>query len=86
MRNESKCQTCGTETWFGPPSPLACGDCPERECSLGCGERVTGVSELVSGGGACPCWVSVEDVPIADLKSSLAIDGFSLGLDGRLTR
>ena len=78
------CKGCGTAGPEGYPQSSACQNCPERDCP-DCGTRIVGACERVDGGGSCPCWTSVADVPFADLKASLAADGLGLETDGRLT-
>jgi hypothetical protein len=72
------CSGCGRTKSdpTGDPSDLYpsehCGDCPPWTCQT-CGE-VCSAKEL------CSCWVSLEDMGLADIKALLATDGtFSVG-------
>jgi hypothetical protein len=70
----SACSNCGTVYQEldppGPP-PSHCGACPPRLCDQ-CGE-------MDSHAQPCPCWVSLEGMPLADLKALFA--GSDLGLE-----
>lgn len=72
------CKGCG-RTKDGPtgdPTDLFpsdhCGDCPPWRCG-DCGE-------MDSIAAKCSCWVSLEGMPLADIKALFAEDGtFSVG-------
>lgn len=49
-----------------------CGDCPPWRCE-GCGE-------MSDAENLCSCWISLEGMPLADIKALFAADGtFSIG-------
>lgn len=79
------CQGCGTavpvdQTYPGDPGPAGCSDCPPSKCET-CG----GINDMRSG-KMCACWVSVADLPLADVKAIFARDGtFNVGADGSVT-
>jgi hypothetical protein len=57
--------------WDVAPSEH-CGDCPPWKCE-DCGEMSTATD-------LCSCWVSLEGMPLADIKALFAEDGtFSVG-------
>ena len=72
------CKGCGA-TKPGPdgtPTDMFpsehCGDCPPWTCE-DCGNPC-------SSAALCSCWISLENMPLADMKALFAADGtFSLG-------
>ena len=66
------CQNCGA--YFSPDGspdgPLHCGNCPPWKCE-DCGQ-MSSATEL------CRCWISLEDIPLADIKGLLAMGGLSV--------
>lgn len=77
------CSGCGTDTGqeLGSiPTPDGCGQCPPEACGT-CG----GINHLRTG-RMCSCWVSVEDMPLADVKAIFASDGtFNVDGNGKVT-
>jgi hypothetical protein len=72
------CLNCGVtmRELNGTPNDLFpsqnCGDCPPWRCE-DCGE-------MSSATDLCSCWISLEGMPLADIKALFAADGtFSVG-------
>lgn len=71
------CLGCGrTATGSqGDPTDLApsqhCGECPPWRCE-DCGE-------MCSATDPCPCWTSLDGLPLADIKGLLARADMSVG-------
>jgi hypothetical protein len=70
------CRNCSaTRVQTGTPDDLLvadhCGKCPPWRCD-DCGQ-------MDSHAKPCPCWVSVEGIPLADLKALFAASDLSLG-------
>lgn len=70
------CLGCGA-TAIGPqgdPTDVApaqhCGNCPPWICDDCHGPCSTGAM--------CPCWISLEGLPLADVKGLLALGGLSV--------
>lgn len=69
------CTACGHKFFDNNPPSCRCDRCPAIECE-DCHEP---------DDRTCSCWVSVEDIPFADLKGLFADMGINTGADGRLT-
>ena len=54
------------------PPISGCPNCPPRKCDQ-CGE-------MDSADSHCACWISVEDIPLADLKALFASSDLSIAL------
>lgn len=61
------CRGCGRPCGDDIPTPEHCGECPPWQCSY-CGEMATVADP-------CPCWTSLEGMPLADIKALFARDG-----------
>jgi hypothetical protein len=68
----NKCQGCDSSLPDDLPFAQQCGNCPPKRCA-DCG----GMDSMNS---PCKCWVSVSEIPMADLKGLFARDGLSLTL------
>lgn len=68
------CNNCGQLLPEGHPIGDYCEKCPPHLCP-DCGQ-------MDSMETPCPCWVSVADIPFADLKGMFAQDGIGLELNG----
>jgi hypothetical protein len=66
------CQGCGSQLSDDLPFATRCGNCPPERCA-DCGD-------MDSMESPCKCWISVSDMPLADLKGLFARDGLSIGL------
>lgn len=73
------CPTCGTE-WTIPanadvdasPPSVQCQACPPQPCRW-CGKPSSFEKE-------CACWISLDGMPLADIKAIFAADGgFNIG-------
>jgi len=64
------CQGCGSPLPDDMPGATRCGDCPPERCA-DCGV-------MDSMEAPCKCWISVSDMPLADLKGLFARDGLSI--------
>lgn len=78
------CEGCGCLiSWTdATPEPIEehCAACPPWTCD-DCGEI-----DSYAGEPRCACWVSVEDLPLADVKAIFAADGtFNVGIGGALS-
>ena len=60
------CRTCGTDAGEGNPTPEHCRSCPPTRCD-DCGHMSNWAT-----GDLCPCWTSLEDMSLADLKALFA--------------
>lgn len=70
MSLDASCRGCGAEVGAGNPVPDHCGECPPWTCDA-CGQPC-------SMADPCACWVSLEGMPLADIKGLLALGGFGV--------
>lgn len=74
------CLGCGSPSAEGDPTPSHCPRCPAEQC-----EDCGGWNVWLTG-DMCSCWISVEDMPLAEQKALFAHDGtFNVETDGTLT-
>lgn len=69
----SICTGCHADLGEGSPPAHQCNHCGPVPCAT-CG----GTNDLATG-ESCPCWVSFEGLPLADIKGLLA--GLDLSLE-----
>lgn len=70
----SACRGCGTSSAHGDATPEHCPACPPTTCAECGGVNVWGTDDL------CTCWVSIEEMPLADVKALFADDCDGPGL------
>lgn len=77
----SACTGCGTTVDdLEVPGPFMCSSCPPTTCE-DCGGINHPATERM-----CSCWVSLAEMPLADVKAIFAGDGtFNVDGDGRVT-
>lgn len=77
----SACTGCGTVTDdFDGPGCFQCSNCPPTTC-----EDCGGINHPATD-RMCRCWVSIADLPLADIKAIFAADGtFNIGADGSVS-
>jgi len=77
MKN-TDCLGCGRTQAPGMPQPTMCDHCPPVICG-DCGQ-------MMSLSNLCRCWISVENIAMADAKALFSRDGtFNIAPDGTLT-
>lgn len=60
------CDNCGTDLGDHNPGAHHCDSCGDWTCET-CG----GINNLATG-QSCPCWVTFDGMPLADIKGHLA--------------
>jgi hypothetical protein len=70
--SERKCAGCGAPSSEDTPIPSRCHLCPPDICD-DCGKVNHPGTERM-----CDCWVSLEGMPLADLKALFALGDLSL--------
>lgn len=70
---EAFCRGCGMPSSPDCPIPDHCGQCPPWTCD--------GCDLPCSMADPCSCWISLEGLPLADIKGLLALGGLSVGGD-----
>lgn len=66
--SENRCQRCGHDAGLGSPQPSSCSHCDPVPCA-DCG----GLDDRI-----CSCWISLEGMPLADIKGLLALGDLSV--------
>lgn len=69
MSDDYACKGCGAPADRSGPQPSGCGECPPDTC------RVCGGVNHIATDRMCSCWVSVQDMNVADLKGLFSRDG-----------
>ncbi len=64
------CLNCGAPSGDATLTPTHCGDCPPWRCE-DCGQMDSMVAP-------CPCWISLDGMPLADIKGLLALGDLSV--------
>jgi hypothetical protein len=68
FRPDNRCDGCGTKFPDDTPTTANCRNCPPTPC-----EDCGGVNVWETG-DLCSCWISLDALPLADVKAVFASD------------